>query len=202
MSAFIGNQNDAKASLAGVFFYSSQPAAREFELEAGIEGIAGAYRFPFDLSATEFGCCFTLALEKHAPPQKQGEDCCPSCDLGESCPDELGDALSDLWSELVNLNPCLTRICLETGNARQTVHAILGVASGYPVRDINFFLAIHRKAGGSGVAVFAMDNIPSLQTLNRDVYRASGWDVPWLASPRTLRDILARFSPAAKNRIF
>ena len=172
-------------------------AARAFETRHGITGISGDYKLPGGVDPVTFDKGFVWKFEDGklvTPPML--------ADKGLSLPAPLPDesafgplsraspevtaVYKQTWDNMVELNPSLKDIKVNTGNAAELYHATNGVASGLNTNDINFFLERSRGNTRYGDYFHSSDFTKIEDDFNTRP--------TWIAAPETLKDIHGKLS--------
>lgn len=154
-------QRKSATELAKIFNRIDPEPARHFEEAYGLSGIAEKYDFPEGLSARK--------IEKDGYWKKDHP------------------TLSQLWAQLVDRNPRLNAVTLREDSRLDLSHAVQGVASGFNVNDINFFLELDRKGVPAGAY---LDKNAETREIYDWIRKETGRDdIRWVPSPPTFREI-------------
>ena len=95
--------------------------------------------------------------------------------------------MSQLWAQLVDRNPRLNAVTLREDSRLDLSHAVQGVASGFNVNDINFFLELDRKGVPAGAY---LDKNVETREIYDWIRKETGCDdIRWVPSPPTFREI-------------
>ena len=182
-------------SLKDAFEEAAHEPARIFELRNGVSGIAGHYQFPYGMSAAEFEETYFWRLDSR--PGILNET-----DIPENGANALkGDIdeflsksslsfinmMSQLWDEIVHLNPVLKEIRIDKTSLHQVYHALLGVSSGFNTDDINLYLSLKCVEGRKPQDIMASNPI-------RELIETHTGPMGWVAAPKTLEKIERQIS--------
>ncbi len=186
-------------SLSRAFNAASRHPAWNFQRLNNLRGIAGAYKIPEGMTASEYEdrtlqrVFADKGLQKtlNQSSAKDMQDFWRSGGfwraLNDQPPPQL---LTDSWNALVALNPQLQQVKAETNTLSSLLEAHYGVTSGFNIDDINFFL--EQKKVGEG--------LPGLQSRNMPVHgerleriEAATSQMFWVVSPKTAEKIENRF---------
>ena len=147
-------------SLRSSFNDVSRQPAYKFELENGLQGIAGKYKFPNGMRPSEFEDLYTWKFPtngvKTVPGILAGEQWPPGF-LEKAGIEELVEGknfsahIRSAWGELQKLNPELQGVRLDKSSNLEVYEAVYGVASCFNVNDINFYIEASRKGQLPGV---------------------------------------------------
>jgi hypothetical protein len=170
-----------------------QPPYR-FEKATGLKGIGGNYKYPASMNAVQFDDAWTWTFI-----QKENRQILPTAlvaagialpeyprrmdinDYMATLPQPVQGMYRNVWDELVALNPQLKGVRVDKGDIGQVYDAINGVASGFNVTDINYYL----EADSSREARLKYFAHPLIAKIDEE----SGAHMCWIAAPETLQQV-------------
>jgi hypothetical protein len=91
--------------------------------------------------------------------------------------------------DLENINPRLENVIFNRGDIEEIYHALYGVASGFNVEDINYFLELCRK--GVYPAVWSRSQ-PDIKPVAEHIEGRVRQHMEWVVSPPTLKKIKSK----------
>jgi hypothetical protein len=166
------------------------PAYR-FEKASGLKGIAGNYKYPGGLNPVQFDDAWTWTFYSNGETQLYPTAlvdrgiALPRVGAREEIseylartPREIQDAFQGVLDELIALNPELKGVRVDRKNIGMVYDVINGVASGFNVNDINYYL----EADNSDTARRAYFEDPRRLRIENE----TGARPCWIASPQTL----------------
>ena len=183
-------------SLKNAFEEAAREPARLFELRNGVSGIAGHYQFPYGMSAAEFE--ETYFWKHDARPSILNETDSPENGV-KSLKGEIDEFLSrgslsfitmmsQLWGELVQLNPILKEVKIDKTSPHQVYHALLGVTSGFNTDDINHYLRL--KFSDNILPGMVARNNPVIKSIEERTHER----MLWIPAQETLEKIERQIS--------
>jgi len=138
-----------------------------FEVNSGVTGISGYYKFPNDMNPTEY--------ERFVEKSFYGKLLTP----------DVLSAMQDEWKILKYINPSLKKIIVDTNNAGLLREVIEGVASLFNIDDINYFVDVQDNKKRVDIVSYSEEN-EEWKTLMDYVENKTGLHVAWVPSLRTL----------------
>lgn len=169
----------------------SRLPAHRFELETGLTGLAGNYRFPGSLRAKDFEDRYFWG-NKGTPPAFLKETSLPEKEIDVRALGGIDHAVAhsspgfrhvmlQLWDKMVRLNPPLAAVAVDRANPNHVYDALHGAASGFNPDDINFYLRTRWIEGKMPALLIASGT--------RAVENLCGVMPEWITSPQTLDKI-------------
>lgn len=155
----------------------SRHPAHRFEAQNNIDGIAGDYVFPNNMTAAAYEDRYTWLFDQHGGiarmPEILKDFYAPERDfkgneikggiadfLGEKASAQYRALLNDGWNRLERANPELKALTFDRTHAGETYNALMGVTSGFNVQDIDFFLKLRRE-----------NKIPAMTVMNDPAFK-------------------------------
>ena len=169
-----------------------KPAAA-FEFRNNITSIAGSYRYPEGMSASEFESTLSYNRDIQACFRKPNE-----CDFRvEQIADIPADIVQDLqddWAELQHLNPELDAVRLDADDHFYMLHAVNGAACMLNVADIHFYIHEIKRSNSQAVFKNLLADPDYAASFNAVSQLALEQYVGWAPCPETLEDIMSGFA--------
>lgn len=169
------------------------PAYR-FEKATGLRGIAGNYKYPGGMNAVQFDDAWTWTFHTNGETRLYPTAlvdrgiALPRVGAREEIneylartPREVQDAFRGAWNEMVALNPELKGVRVYKNDIGKVYDVINGVASGFNVSDINYYLEAD-SSDDSRRAYFEDKRRVRIED-------ETGARPCWIASPETLDQI-------------
>ena len=181
----------------------------EFEQQHGLTGISGGYIYPKSADDLEDSVVNHVLNDLKIVAQfniKKLKGKIPRNASGlDYYHGHRRDYLNGIFDELLSLNPVLSGINFDRNDDTQLTNVIRGIASGFNVSDINYYLKCLGQGGVMELAVNCDGTELERKALEKQIQLKLGENpltgIGWVASPETLQKIWDQVQERVAERV-